>query len=190
MANTWANIVIKHPHFSGDFNKVEVCTEQWIQRSSNSKVQYQTNSPHNSHNTVKKLVICTKSGSISYLSDASAGSATDRFITEDTNIAAWFTPGYFVLFHKGFNVEDLFLQYKVTARIRSFVRSKRLLTPSEVAIGKWIASARIFIERVIGRLKEFWLLDHTWPLNVVVPVDQIWITACAITYMQPPLLKT
>ena len=33
----------KHPHFSGDFNKVEGIgdyTEQWIQRSSNLKPQY------------------------------------------------------------------------------------------------------------------------------------------------------
>ena len=73
----------KHPHFSGDLNKVEgigYCTEQWIQRSSNPKAQYQTCSTYKSHNTVKKLVICTKSGSISYISDAYAGSATDRFI--------------------------------------------------------------------------------------------------------------
>ena len=71
--------------------------------------QYQTHSTYKSYNTVKKLVICTKSGSISYISDAHAGLATDRFITENTNIAAQFTPAYFVLFHKGFNVHDLFL---------------------------------------------------------------------------------
>ena len=77
----------KHPHFSGDFNKVERsedCTEQWIQRSSNPKAQYQTYSTYKSYNTVKELVICTKSGSISYISEARAGSATDRFIIEDT----------------------------------------------------------------------------------------------------------
>ena len=85
----------KPPYFSGDFNKVEgigKCTEQWIQRSSNPKAQYQTYSTYKSHNTVKKLAICTKHGPISYISDAYAGSATDRFVTEDTNIAAQFTP--------------------------------------------------------------------------------------------------
>ena len=194
----------KHPHFSGDFNKFEGIgdsTEQWNQRSSNPKAQYQTYSIYKSHNTVKKLVICTKSGSISYISDAYAGSATDRFITEDNNIAARFTRGYSTLYDKGFNVQDLFLQCKVTARIPPFVRSERQLTPSEVAIGKRIARARIHTERVIGRLKEFRLLDHTLPLNLVdlidhtLPlnlvdlVDEIWIIACAITNMQPPLVK-
>ena len=101
----------KHPHFSGYFNKVERIgegTEQWIQRSSNPKAQYQTQSTCKSHNTVKKLVICTKSGAIVHISDAYAGSATDRFINEDTSIAAQFTPGYSVLFGKGFDVQDLF----------------------------------------------------------------------------------
>ena len=182
----------KHPYFSGDFNKVEEigdCTEQWIQRSSNPEAQYQTYSTCKSHNTVKKLVICTKSGSISYISDAYAGSATDRFITEDTNIAVRFTPGYSVLFDKGLNVQDLFLQYKVTARLPPFVRSKRQLAPSKVAVGKRIARARIHRELVIGRLKEFRLLGHTLPLNLVDLVDEIWIIACAITNMQPPLVK-
>ena len=50
-------------------------------------------------------------------------------MTVDTNIASQFTPDYSVLFDKGFNVQDLVLQYNVTARIPPFVRSKRQLTP-------------------------------------------------------------
>ena len=90
----------KHSHFSGDFSKVDRigdCPEQWIQGSSNPKAHYQSYSTYKSQNTVKKPVICTKAGSISYLSDAYAGSATDRFITEVINITAKFTPGYSVL---------------------------------------------------------------------------------------------
>ena len=45
------------------------------------------------------------------------------------------------------------------------------------------------MERLIGRLKEFRLLDHALLLNVVDLVDEIWIIACAITNMQPPLVK-
>ena len=120
---------------------------------------------------------------ISYVSDTHAGSVTDRFLTEDTNIVAQFTPGYYVLFDKGFNVQDLFLQYKVTARTPPLIRSKRQFSPSEVAVRKRIARARVHIERVIGRLKEFQLLDHTSPLNLVDLVDEIWINSCAITNM-------
>ena len=51
------------------------------------KAQYQTYNTYKIHNTVKKLATSTKSGSTSYISDAYARSATDRFITEDTSIA-------------------------------------------------------------------------------------------------------
>ena len=75
------------------------------QRSSNPKAQYQTKSTYESHSTVKKLVFCTKSGSFCYIAVVYSGSATDRFITKDTNIAAQFTPGYSVLIDKGFHVQ-------------------------------------------------------------------------------------
>ena len=95
-----------HPHFAGSFHKCEGigdCTEQYIEHSKNTDAQYQTYSTYKSHNTLKKLIFCTKSGSISYISPTYAGSCSDRFITEDTNVAAKFTPGFMAMFDKGFN---------------------------------------------------------------------------------------
>lgn len=70
----------KHFHFSGNFNKVEDigdCTDQWIQRSSNPKAQYQTYSVYKSHNIVKNLVFCSKSVPFRYSVIAYSTSATD-----------------------------------------------------------------------------------------------------------------
>ena len=181
-----------HPHFSGTFNKCEGigdCTEQYIEHSKNADAQYQTYSTYKSHNTLKKLIFCTKSGSISYISEAYAGSCSDRFITEDTNIAAKFTPGFIALFDKGFNVQDLFLSRQVTCILPPFVRSKRQFTRSEVYQGKRIARARIHIERVMGRLKEFRLLNNVLPIKMIDLCDHIWSIAGAITNLQPPLVK-
>ena len=128
-------LAFTHPHFSGDFNKVEGigdCTEQTIQKSSNTKAQYQTYSSYKSRNTLKKLIFCTKGGSISYVSKTYSGSASDRFITEDCNVVRKFTPGFIAMFDKGFTVQDLFLSRQVKAIIPPFVRSKRQFTPSEV----------------------------------------------------------
>ena len=185
-------ISYKHFHFNGTFDKCEGigdCTEQWIEHSKNPDAQYQTYSSYKSHNTLKKLIFCTKSGSISYISEAYAGSCTDRFITEDTNIAAKFTPGFMVLFDKGFNVQDLFLSLQVKCVLPPFVRSKRQFTRSEVYQGKRIARARIHVERVMGRLKEFRLLNHVLPINMIDLCDHIWNVAGAIVNMQPALVK-
>ena len=45
---------------------------------------------------------------------AYAGSCTDRFITEDSEVFKKFTPYFMVLSDKGFNVHDLFLCRQVT----------------------------------------------------------------------------
>ena len=182
----------KHKHFLGTFNKCEGigdCTEQQLQHSQNTDAQYQSYSVYKSRNTLKKLIFCTKSGSISYVSPSYGGLCTDRFIVEDTNIAAKFTPDFLVLFDKGFNVQDLFLPFKVKCVLPPFVRSKRQFTRSEVYHGKRIARARIHIERVMGRLKEFRLLENKLPINMIDMCDHIWNIAAVIVNLQPPLVK-
>ena len=88
-----------HPHFSGDFNKCEGigdCTEQYIEHSKNIDAQYQTYSVYKSHKTLKKLIFCTKSGSISYISQAYAGSVqTDslqrvQMLLQSSHLILWF----------------------------------------------------------------------------------------------------
>ena len=99
-----------------------------------------------SRNTHKKLIFCTKSGSIIFVSKSYSGSASDRFITEDCNVANKFTPGFIALFDKGFTVQDIFLPKQVLVKISPFARDKKQFTPSEVADAKRIACARIHIE--------------------------------------------
>ena len=68
-------ISYKYFHFNGTFDKCESigdCTEQWIEHSKNPDAQYQTYSSYKSNNTLKKLIFCTKSGSISYISEGYA----------------------------------------------------------------------------------------------------------------------
>ena len=104
--------------------------------------------------------------------------------TEDTNISAKFTPGFMVLLDKGFNVQDLFLSRQVKCVLPPFICSKRQLRRSEVYQGKRIGRARIHIERVMGRLKEFRLLNHVLPINMTDLCDHIWNVAGAIVNMQ------
>ena len=49
--------------------------------------------------------------------------------------------------------------------------------------------ALIHTERVMGRLKEFRLLNHVLPINMTDLCDHIWNVAGAIVNMQPVLVK-
>ena len=177
--------------FVGNLKKVEGiidCTEQHIVKPSNAKLQYQTYSQYKSANTLKKLVVCTKSGSVSYISDAYGGAASDRYITEDCGVINKFTRGMVALVDRGFNVQDVFLKHHVTVAMPPFTKGKKQFTKGQVEQAKVISRARIHVERAIGRLKEFKLLKHELPLNMLDLADCIWVIAGAITNLQPPLV--
>ena len=122
------------------------------------------------------------------MSPAYGGLATDRYNVEDTNISSRFTPGFMVLFDKGFNVQDLFLQNQVKCELQPFLRSKRKFTRSEYH-GKSVARARIHNERVMSRLKEFRLLEHSLPINMIDMCDHIWTIAEVFVNLQPALVN-
>ena len=115
----------------------------------------------------------------------------DHYITEDTNIASKFTPGFIAMFDKGFNVQDLFLYNQVRCVLPPFVRSKRQFTRSEVYYGKRCGeSSNPTLTRVMGRLKEFRLLDNKLPITMIDICDNIWIIAAAIVNLHAPLVRS
>ena len=97
-----------------------------------------------------------------------------QILLQNLRLVLW----YYLI--NGFNVQDLFLSRQVKCVLPPFVRSKRQFTRSEVYQGKRIARARIHVERVMGRLKEFRLLNHVLPINMIDLCDHIWNVAGAI----------
>jgi hypothetical protein len=179
-------------HFLGNLANVEGiidCTEQKIAKPSLSKAQYQTYSTYKSSNTLKKLVICTKSGSFSYISPSFGGSSSDRHITEQCQIAQKFNPGMIALVDRGFNVQDIFLSRQVKVVFPPFKGKTAQFSKEQVFQSKDIAKARIHIERAIGRIKEFDFLKNELPLTLLDLADDIWTIAGAISNLQPPLIK-
>lgn len=50
------------------------------------------------------MIVCTKSGSISFISDAYGGASSDRFITEGCGVVSKFNRNMVALVDRGFNV--------------------------------------------------------------------------------------
>lgn len=178
--------------FTGNLAKVEGiidCTEPKISKPSLSKVQYQTYSTYKSSNTLKKLVICTKSGSFSYISPSFGGCASDRYITEHCPIAEKFHPGMIALVDRGLKVQDIFFSSQVKVALPPFKGTTAQFSKEQVFHSKDIAKARIHIENAISRIKEFDLLKNELPLTLLDLADEIWIIAGAISNLQPLLIK-
>lgn len=100
------------------------------------------------------------------------------------------SPGCEVLVDRGFKHLESELKEKGCSLHRPCsVSQNSVLTTEQVRHTKTIASLRVHVERVIGRLREFALLaPHSrFHRDHLCFIDQAVYVACALTNMQGPL---
>ena len=70
-----------------------------------------------------------------------------------------------------------------------FKGTRKQLTADEVQETIHIASVRIHVERAIGRIKNYHILDGILPVSVAHLADQIFYVCAYLTNFLPPLLQ-
>jgi DDE superfamily endonuclease len=163
------------------------CTEVFIDRASSLSVQAQTFSNYKHHNTVKFLVAITPTGGICYVSNAWGGRTSDRVLTERCGFLDYIEEGDVVMADKGFTIGDLLTKKKAFLNIPPFLRSKQF-SVDEIAETKAIATVRIHVERAIGRVKHFHILDANVPLALSRNIEKIFHVCCFLTNLDKPLV--
>lgn len=163
------------------------CTEIFIERASTLSVQGQTFSNYKHHNTVKFLVAITPTGAICFVSKAWGGRTSDRVITENSGFLDYIEEGDLVMADKGFTIGDLLAKRKAFLNIPPFLRKKQF-TVDEIEETKSIATVRIHVERAIGRVKQFHLLDANVPLSLSRNIESIFRVCCFLTNLDKPLV--
>ena len=139
------------------------CTEGILEKPSIAKAQSQTYSTYKSRNTWKKLISITPAGTISFISKCYGGCASDRFITEDSSIVDKLNFGDNLMADKGFNISDLLLSKGSQLIIPPFLHEKGRFSKKNCKKTSNVAKARIHVERAIARIKDFLILDGTFP---------------------------
>ena len=156
------------------------CTEIYIERPLNLNARAQTFSNYKSHNTIKYLIGITPAGAVSFLSAGWGGRASDKEITLKSGFLDKLTHGDCVLADQGFLVEEELATRGALLCIPVFTRGKKQMTAKDIDISRQIAHVRIHVERVIGRLKKFKILNTTIPIAQVDLTDNIMITIAGI----------
>ena len=164
------------------------CTEGGIEKPSLAKAQAQTYSSYKSKNTWKKLLCIVPCGTISFVSKAYGGSASDRFITENCGILNHLKPGDSIMADKGFNIGDLIVGKCANLVIPPFLKDKVHFSRRNCTRTSSIAKARIHVERAIARIKDFRILNGAIPITIKDMLDDIFVIICALTNLAPPLL--
>jgi len=183
-------IALKLPSQFISFPNIRViidCTEIFVQRASCFVAQSLTFSNYKHHNTVKFLIGITPTGAISFVSKAWGGRASDRYITEHSGLLELINEGDLVMADKGFNIGDLLAKKKAFLNIPPFLHNRQFST-EEVVETRKIAKVRIHVERAIGRVKQFHILDPVVPLSLKNTIGPIFRVISYLTNLDKPLV--
>lgn len=163
------------------------CTEVYVEVPSSMFAQSQTWSNYKHHNTFKVLVGISPNGQVIFVSKLWGGRVSDKCITQKSGFLQYLKPGDNVVADRGFEITDI-LPPGVGLNIPPFKGARAQLTAEEVTETVHIASVRIHVERAIGRIKNYHLLDGTLPLTLAHIADQIFSVCAYLTNFLPPLL--
>ena len=164
------------------------CTELFIQRPSAMLTQSETWSDYKHHNTWKLLVGVTPNGQVTFLSDLWGGRVSDKQITRESGVLDLLEPGDNVMVDRGFDISNLVLD-GVSVNMPPFLAGREQMTAAETEETMSIAAVRIHVERAIGRIKTYHILDGTLPNTRSPYATQIAAACGLLTNFLLPLLE-
>lgn len=164
------------------------CTELLIQRPSAMLAQSETWSDYKHHNSWKLLVCVTPNGQVSFLSNLWGGWVSDKHVTRESGVLDLLEPGDNVMVDRGFDISNI-VSDDVTVNMPSFLAGREQMTAAETEEAMSITSVRIHVDRVIGRIKTYHILDGTLPDTVGPYGSQIAVVGGLLTNFLPPLLQ-
>ena len=160
-------------------------TEIFIQSPSNPQAQQITFSSYKNHNTFKALVCVTPAGVVSFISKLYGGNISDRELTIKSGILNLIEPGDSIMADRGFTIADLCEAKGARLNIPP-MKTKDQFTEAELLTTRRIASLRIHVERAIGRIKNYKILNDI-PITIARVADQIFYVCAILSVFNPPL---
>ena len=164
-------------------------TEIFLEVPCDLHSQFSTWSNYKHSNTAKLLVACTPNGAVCFVSSLYVGSISDTELTRVSGFVEKLAGkvGASIMADRGFTIKDQLAVHGVTLNSPPFMEGRAQLPVEAIWRGRKIASLRIHIERVIGRIKSFAILKETLPLSMARIADQI-VTVCALLVNFQPVL--
>ena len=166
------------------------CTEVFIERPLNLNARAQTWSNYKNHNTIKYLIAISPSGVVSFLSEGWGGRVSDREITLQSGFLEKIEHGDLILADRGFTISMELATRGASLEIPAFTRGKTQLSGREVDRSRKIANVRIHIERIIGRLRKFNIINTSIPISQVTLLDDVMVVVCALVNLNQSVIPS
>uniref|UniRef100_A0A8D8T7W2 DDE Tnp4 domain-containing protein n=1 Tax=Cacopsylla melanoneura TaxID=428564 RepID=A0A8D8T7W2_9HEMI len=184
------NLPVPYRHRYKNVYCIIDCLEIEIQKPTDPQYQSATWSEYKKANTTKYLISCTPQGFINFISKGFGGRITDSKLIEKSGFLDHLKPGMEVMADRGFkNVDSLFVSKECKLVRPPSVYANVKPTKYEVKQTKRIASLRVIIENVIGRLRHFeFLAPHAAiPIKNIDHLDFAIEAACGLVNLQYPV---
>lgn len=180
------------PKCFAKFQKTRVvldCTEFPVECSKCLRCRIHTYSTYKGQNTVKVLVGVSPAGLVTFISDGWGGKTSDKELFNGTRLVECLEPYVDgVMVDKGFHIEMELQERGVELFRPPFLRNKKQFNSAESHLTAEIAAARVHVERVIGRLKQFKHLTGKLQWGQLPYTNCVLKVVAAITNMSRPVL--
>ena len=180
-------IFTKTGHGSTDL--VIDATEFRFDKASNFDMSALMFSHYKNTTTGKALIGISPHGMGLVFSEVYPGSISDTEITEKTNILDFVTEDHEVMSDKGFSIQDICAIKGVSLNRPKQKDSESGGFPQqEIHRNFDITSCRIHVERFIGRVRNWRILNTTWPMNRTDLLCSTWQMIChTVNILFPPI---
>ena len=178
-ASLWYNLPKSFRKFRNCVAIID-CSGVFIKRPLNTQARSQTWSNYKNNNTVKYLIGIAPHGAVTFISSGWGGRVSDREITVKSGFLNLLEPGDLVSADRGFNISQELAVKGATLKIPSFTKGKSQLAKKEVDVSRQFANVRIHVERVIGRLRKYTLLNTIIPISQVGLLNHAMISICGL----------
>jgi hypothetical protein len=148
-----------------------------------------TYSHYKKGHTAKISMNITPSGLICKCTAAFGGRASDKVITAHTGIYELCDPGDGVMVDKGYAIEEECLDHMLVLIRPPFLRNNKKFTRAEAVRCAKIARARVHVERVIQRVRNYHILKNKIPWNLVPYLDDFVVIVSALVNLGNPILS-
>ena len=162
-------------------------TEIYVQKPALPDLQQMAFSNYKNSNTYKVLIGISPAGAITFISDLYAGAISDKELTKQSGILQLLEIGDTVMADRGFDIQDDLTSLGVKLNVPPFLKGKKQLSPQEMIETRWIASARIHVERAMERIKNYHIFDKVLPRSLSDVTNQMFYVCAVLSNFWPPL---